>query len=82
MTNTMLSTTDNPFNPYLDFDNWLRFDNDYKYNSLGLVMRFALITDEMSESQEEYEYERAIDEIVKYDPLGIRIKVRKPKDID
>ena len=29
----MLSTSDNPFNPFDDFENWLAFDREKDYKS-------------------------------------------------
>ena len=37
MTNTMLTTVDNPFDPYKDFDNWLNFDQEHRYFTLDVM---------------------------------------------
>ena len=75
----MLSTSDNPFNPFDDFENWLAFDREKDYKSCELLARNAIISDEMSQFEIDDEVERAIDEIIKYDPLDIYIKVTRQR---
>jgi len=41
------------------------------YNSCAYLARIARISDQLSDAENEQELERAIDDIVKYDPLGI-----------
>lgn len=76
----MLSTIDNPYNPFTQFDEWLQFDTIKSYNSLGYLARVANTSDELSETDYNLEVERAIDEIVKYNPLGIYIKVKRNRE--
>ena len=66
----MLTTFDNPFDPYSDFDSWLRFDLDKGYNSCAYLDRIAHTSDAMSDNENLAEIERAIDEIIKYDPFA------------
>lgn len=66
-----LTTTDNPFDPFDQFDSWLRYDTDKGYNSCNYLGRVAKISDDMSQKEELEEIERAIDEIVALNPLGI-----------
>ena len=73
----MLTTIDNPYDPFEDFTSWMLFDNEKGYNSSGRLMRIANITDEMSQFEIDQEVERAIDEIIFYDPLNIYKKVRR-----
>ena len=75
----MLSTSDNPFNPFDDFENWLAFDREKDYKSCELLARNAIISDEMSQFEIDDEVERAIDEIIKYDPLDIYVKVTRQR---
>ena len=79
MTNNecMLTTIDNPYDPFEEFTLWMLFDNEKGYNSSGRLMRIANITDEMSQVEINQEVERAIDEIIFYDPLNIYKKVRR-----
>ena len=78
----MLSTIDNPYNPFDDYVSWLLYDNEHGYNSHCYMMRIAQLTDDMSSAEENEEIERAIDEILEYNPLGIYIKVRKNTKIN
>ena len=73
----MLSTIDNPFNPFEDYSSWLMFDKEKGYDSAERLMRIAKVTDDMTQKEENEEIERAIDEIIKYDILNIYIKVSK-----
>ena len=77
MTCCMLSTIDNPFNPFEDYSSWLMFDKEKGYDSAERLMRIAKLTDDMTQKEENEEIERAIDEIIKYDILNIYIKVCK-----
>lgn len=36
-----LTTTDNPFSPIDDYDNWSKFDHDHGYNTDELVARIV-----------------------------------------
>lgn len=74
----MLTTIDNPFNPFDDFDNWLLFDREKDYKTCELLARNVNISDEMSQFEIDEEVERAIDEIIKYDPLDLYQKVTRP----
>ena len=71
----MLTTTDNPYDPFRNFDEWLMFDMEKGYNSCGYLARIAKLSDEMGEEETLLETERAIDEILKYDFMKIRKKV-------
>ena len=73
----MLTTFDNPFDPFEQFTSWFMFDVDKGYNSCGYLARIAKLTDDMSEEEVDRETERAIDEIIFYDPLNIYKKVTK-----
>ena len=76
-----LTTYDNPFNPFDNFQEWFSFDTEMGYNSCSLLMRIANVTDDMSDTEETLEIERAIDQIIKYDFLGIYEKVAKELNI-
>ena len=73
----MLTTVDNPFDPFDDFTSWFLFDIEKGYDSCGKVMRIAKLSDDLTEKEEDVEIERAIDEIIKYDPLDIYQKVTR-----
>lgn len=72
-----LTTIDNPFDPFTQFDSWFLFDNEKGYNSCSRLDRVIEISDEMSEAEINEEIERGIDEIIKHDFLNIYKKVTK-----
>lgn len=80
MTKCALTTIDNPYDPFSQPDAWYRFDQDKGYCSCSFLARIARISDQLSEEENDREVERAIDDIVKYDVLGIYKKVRKPEE--
>lgn len=77
MAECRLTTVDNPYDPFTQFDNWLLFDNEKGYNCCGKLARIARTSDALSDFENNLEIERAIDEIVKYDFLNIYKKVKR-----
>ncbi len=77
MRKCFLSTIDNPFCPFEEFDSWYQFDLDHKYDSSGYLARIAHTSDQLTEEENDAEVERAIDEIIKYDFMNIYKKVVK-----
>lgn len=76
-TDFRLTTFDNPFDPFDDFTSWFMFDIEKGYNTCGYLDRIANITDNMSQKEVNEEIERAIDEIILYNPLNIYKKVKR-----
>ena len=74
----MLTTIDNPFDPFDDFDSWFQFDCEKGYNSCAILARIDKSTDDMSYEENMMETERAIDEIIKNDFMNIYKKVSRP----
>ena len=73
----MLTTFDNPYNPFEQFASWFLFDTEKGYNSCSYLGRIARTSDQLSEIEYDSEVERAIDEIIKYDFRNIYKKVKQ-----
>lgn len=70
-----ITTIDNPFDPFDEFDKWFDFDIEKGYYTCSKLARIAEVTDEMTPDEEEKEVERAIDRLIEIDPLDIYRKV-------
>lgn len=77
MSKCMLTTIDNPFNPFTQFESWYNYDCDKKYNSCCYLARIAATSDQLTDEENDAEVERAIDEIIKYDFMNIYKKVKQ-----
>lgn len=73
----MLTTLDNPFDPFNDFKEWFKFDCEKGHNTSSRLARIANINSEMSQKEIDEEMERAMDLIVKYDFEDKYIKVQE-----
>lgn len=75
MATCMLTTFDNPFDPFEDFTSWMLFDKEKGYDSSERLMRIANLSDDMTQKEVDDEIERAINEIIKYDFMNIYKKI-------
>ena len=75
----MLTTVDNPFDPFEQFTSWFLFDVEKGYNTCSYLARIANTTDDMTELETNLEIERAINEIIKFDFINIYKKVKRTK---
>lgn len=72
----MLTTYDNPINPFTDFSSWWKWDLLLGHHCCGLLAREALTNDLASDEENEQEVERAMDFIVQREPLIYRKVLR------
>ena len=75
MRRATITTTDNPFNPFEDFNSWFMFDIEKGYYTSNKLGRLTHLRDDMTELEENEEVERAIDELISVDPLDIYVKI-------
>lgn len=73
----MLTTIDNPFDPFEQFTSWYLFDVEKGYNTCSYLARIAKLSDDLTQNETNNEIERAIDEIIKYDFMKIYKKVKR-----
>ena len=73
-----LTTVDNPYNPFTQFDSWFLFDTEKGYNTCGYLARISKTSDTLSDEENEAQVQKAIDEIIKYDFNNIYKRVKRP----
>ena len=73
----MLTTVDNPYDPFEQFALWELFDKENGYNTCNLLARTQKLSPDMTQKEENEEYDRAVDEIIKYDFLNIYMRKYK-----
>ena len=76
-TKCMLTTFDNPYDPFEQFTSWFLFDEEKGYHSCAYLGRIARTSEQFSDQENDLEIERAIDEIIKYDFRNIYKKVKR-----
>ena len=76
-TEVMLTTFDNPFDPFDEFVPWFLFDVEKGYYTCSRLARIARYSEDFSTIEDKMETERAIDEIIDHDFLNIYKKVTR-----
>ena len=82
--NAMLSTIDNPFNPFEKYDEWKAFDTVYGHNcyeTLAVLGSFGLLQSRLTKAEFEQHVVNTMNELIENDPLGIYIKVWEDTEI-
>lgn len=77
MIESMLTTIDNPFSPFDEFEAWFAYDVRSGYHTPSYLARVLVSSDELSQSEQQRDMDKAIDLIVKENPLGIYKKVSR-----
>lgn len=75
MVEYMLTTEDNPFNPFTQWDEWFAYDAALGYHTPAYLGRVVNTSYDLSEADQSVAINNAIDEIVKENILGIYKKV-------
>ena len=75
----MVTTYDNPFNPWIDYEGWRVWDISHGYNTESMIAHFANYSETMGVNDSLIEFNRASDELI--DTFGNKIwkKIYSPK---
>lgn len=76
-TEYMLTTVDNPFDPWTQFQQWFAYDTSLGYHSASLLARVARTSDELSDADQRLAVQLAIDEIVNENVSGMHRKISR-----
>ena len=67
-----LSTSDNPFNPITEYDDWYHFDSvEHDYGTISYFDRVSHTTTELGDEMYMSDLEYTIDEAVKLDLISL-----------
>ncbi|AWN03322.1 hypothetical protein PBI_CAMILLE_77 [Microbacterium phage Camille] len=76
----MLTTVDNPWNPFTHWDEWREYDESAGWHTLALLGRVAVTSDEMSESDQDLAILDAMNEIVRENVSGFHVLVARDSE--
>lgn len=65
-----LTTIDNPYSPFTQFDEWYAFDESQGYHTCSYLARVTHTSGELSQDDENDIYQDAIKEIVRLNITG------------
>ena len=75
--NYLLSTSDNPWNPHIHWDEWYSWDFP-RYDSLSLLARTVRTSNDLPNALQEQDTDDAINTIVLENLSGMHIRVPRP----
>jgi len=67
----MLTTIDNPWNPFTHWAEWYAYDTSMGYNTVNFFARIAQFSFDLSDADQDRVLNEAIDEIVRENVRGI-----------
>lgn len=73
----MLTTIDNPFDPFDQFDEWFAYDELVGHHTCAYLARVTLYSPDQADSAQSEAIDSAITEIIANNPLGIYRRVTK-----
>ena len=76
----MLTTIDNPFSPFDEFNAWYTYDVQSGYHTSSFLARILVDSDQLSGPDQDRALELAIDEIIKENVNGVYKKIEKEVD--
>ncbi len=74
---SLLTTSDNPYNPFEQWDEWYAFDVAKGYNTCAYLARVARTSNELTEEDNNEEISRAILSILELNLTGNYLRVTR-----
>lgn len=77
----MLSTTDNPFNPWTHYDQWFDWDTSRGYNTASYLATIVQLINANGRVSDDEALTLAIDDILEFNITGNYVLVPEPKEV-
>lgn len=77
-----VTTRDNPYDFFTQFDEWYAFDTQMGYNTCSYIDRIAKTSNSMSEADRKQAINDAVDEIMQFNLTGNYVMIEKDDDDD
>jgi len=74
----MLTTIDNPYNPFTHWDEWWVYDHAKGHCTCEYLARIVRTSDDLSDADQDQAIDDALDEIIRYNFIGIYKTVDEP----
>lgn len=81
MAEHMLTTTDNPYNYFTEFDQWYALDTQLGHHTLSLLARVTRTSDELSDLDQAQAIDHAIETILEEDVTEMYKLVAAPESL-
>lgn len=76
----MATTKDNPFDPFDNYDEWNRYDQDQGYNTQSYLSRLVVLPEEPTPYEINDAINDAVDKIILNDAFDIYVRVSRKKE--
>jgi hypothetical protein len=75
MKQCVLTTIDNVYNPFTQFDEWFAYDVEHHYHTCELLAMFSKASPNLEEDDYNHDISNAIDRFLAINPYGLHMKV-------
>lgn len=79
---TYVTTKDNPYDYFDEFDKWYAYDTQHGYNTCSLVARIANVSHDMAMPDYDRDIDRAVDTICQLGLIPNCTRVKKIYDVE
>ena len=76
-TEYMLTTVDNPFDPFTQWDEWFAYDYKMGYDTPAFLARVAWVSEDQSEPDQAVALDQAMDYIIQENVSGMWRKIAR-----
>lgn len=75
MADYMVTTIDNPWNPFTNYHNWLDFDMQHGYNTDQWIYILTRGSNDLPKEENEELIDAGVARLLELDPFGLHVKV-------
>ena len=72
----MLTTVDNPYDPFTNFDEWNAYDMRAGYHTMAFLARIVVTSPDLSDADQDLAIELAVQEIAKENVSGVHRMIK------
>ena len=76
----MVTTVDNPFDYFTQFDEWNAYDTQHGYNTLAYLARVCVTNPDSSEIEKTMDINDAVEDILRLNITGMYKRIEEPEN--